>query len=444
MAPNPTVMQAIPQLDYRVTVGDVAAHTGLTLAEAQQGLLAIATDAGGHLQVAETGDIAYEFPKNFRNVLRNKYLRLRLQEWWQRISSVLFYLVRISFGIILIATIVLMLVALAIIVIAISRGGSDDDNGGPSEGGGGMPFFFFPRFFWFGPDPFWFFYYDDYSSGYRRRRASRRGSGREESGMNFLEAVFSFLFGDGNPNYDREDRRWQAIANTIRANGGAITAEQVAPYLDATDEDEDFMLPVLTRFHGRPEVSERGELVYFFPELQVTADERARSRSVPSYLNEKLYKFSEASSGQLTLAGGLGGVYVALALVLGVLLQDGTLAAELGGLVAFVASGYWLILAYGVAYLTVPLVRYFWIQRRNQKIQARNEARSQRARLVADPSPDLQQKLGYARQFAARTIVDRDDLAYSTERDLVEQELEQADKIDAEWRRRLESNSPNS
>jgi len=64
--------------------------------------------------------------------------------------------------------------------------------------------------------------------------------------------------------------------------------------------------------------------------------------------------------------------------------------------------------------------------------------------LVADPSPELQQKLGYARQFAARTIVDRDDLAYSTERDLVEQELAQSDKVDAEWRRRLESNSPNS
>ncbi|HBL12730.1 MAG TPA: hypothetical protein DD379_15280, partial [Cyanobacteria bacterium UBA11162] len=75
MAPNPTIIKAVEQLGYRVTVGDVAAKAGLNINLAERGLLALASDAGGHLQVAESGEIAYLFPKNFRSILRNKFLR---------------------------------------------------------------------------------------------------------------------------------------------------------------------------------------------------------------------------------------------------------------------------------------------------------------------------------------------------------------------------------
>jgi hypothetical protein len=96
MAPSPNIMQAVEQLGYRVTVGDVATQAGLNVNLAQQGLLTLASDTGGHLQVAESGEIVYLFPKNFKTILRNKFLRLRLQEWWKRVWRVLFYLIRIS------------------------------------------------------------------------------------------------------------------------------------------------------------------------------------------------------------------------------------------------------------------------------------------------------------------------------------------------------------
>lgn len=37
---------------------------------------------------------------------------------------------------------------------------------------------------------------------------------RQEAGqgMNFLEAIFSFVFGDGNPNESYEDRRWRLVS----------------------------------------------------------------------------------------------------------------------------------------------------------------------------------------------------------------------------------------
>lgn len=119
------------------------------------------------------------------------------------------------------------------------------------------------------------------------------------------------------------------------------------------------------------------------------------------------------------------------------LLADGAIAAELGGLVAFVNSIFWLLLGYGTAFLAVPLIRYFWIQWQNQKIAARNSDREKLANILSSPNQKLQQKISYSQQFATEAIIGNDNLAYTTEKDLITQEIEQSDKIDAEWQRRL-------
>ena len=144
MTPNPAIMRSVEQLGYRVTVGDVATQIGLNIAEVNQSLLALAADAGGHLQVAESGDVVYQFPRNFRDILRNKYLQIRLQEWWKKVWSVLFYLIRISFGILLVASILLITVTIIIIMTASSD--RDDDNRSSSRSNN---FFFFPDLFWY-------------------------------------------------------------------------------------------------------------------------------------------------------------------------------------------------------------------------------------------------------------------------------------------------------
>jgi len=432
MADSKTLTRVIEKLDFRVTIGDVAAEGGLSLAEAQQGVLALATDVQAHLQVSDDGEIAYVFPKNLRTILLSKSWRLRLQSAWEKIWRVLFYLIRISFGIMLILSLVLIVVAISILVIAASssREGNDRDGG---FGGGGMVVF--PRI-WFGPDIFWLFDFD-----YGRRRRTRP-QGRD-SKMNFLEAIFSFLFGDGNPNADLEDRRWQSIATVIRANHGVVTAEQVAPFLEDLGQGwskdlEDYMIPVLSRFNGIPEVSPEGGIVYQFPELQVMAEAR-ETRLASRFLQEYPRRFSQASSGQIMGAIGLGGANLIGALALGSLLTNqSALVAEIGGLVAFVNSIFGVLLAYGIAFLTVPLIRYFWVQRQNSKIESRNQQRQARAEMLNDPIPELQKKLAFADSLASQTVLTSSDVAYTTEKDLVEQEYENRDKIDEDWRRRLE------
>ncbi|NEQ24097.1 MAG: hypothetical protein F6K28_34230 [Microcoleus sp. SIO2G3] len=440
MAPDPKIMKAVEQLGYRVTVGDVATQAGLNINFAQQGLLALASDAGGHLQVAESGEIAYLFPKNFRSVLRNKFLRLQLQEWWEKVWRVLFYLIRISFGIVLLLSIVLIMVAIAIIVIGISAASDNNDSGGGDSSHSGCGFSM--PFFWFGPDIFWFF-----DPGYDQRYYRQGGASRssEKKQLKFLEAIFSFLFGDGNPNADLEERRWQEIASVIRNSQGAVAAEQIAPYLDNLGESyqresEDYMLPVLARFDGYPEVSPDGEIVYHFPTLQTTARKQS-VQPVQAYLRERLWRFSQATSGQVMLAIGLGAVNCVGALMLGSLLSGGQIAAQLGGFVAFVQSIYWLLLGYGIGFLAIPLIRYFWIQLKNKSVEARNQKRQEQAISLSQADATVKKKIAYAQQFAAQNVITEENLVYTSENDLLDKEIDRKDQIDAEWRRRLESGS---
>ncbi len=432
MAQTKTITQAVERLGYRVTVGDVAAEAGIPLMEAQRGVLALASDVQAHLQVAESGEVAYVFPKNIQAVLWSKSWRLRWQSAWEKIWRILFYLIRISFGILLILSLVLIVVAITVIAIAASSAGRDDNNSGGGGRGGGGGMIFMPRI-WLGPDIFWMF---DPRSDRRNRPA------RAKSELNFLEAIFSFLFGDGDPNADLDDRRWQGIAKVIQANGGAVVAEQITPFLGDlgqgwASELEDFMVPVLSRFNGLPQVSPQGGIVYQFPELQVTAKAR-RDIKPPRFLKELPQRFSQATSGQIMTAIGLGGANLIGALVLGNLLQDQALVAQLGGVVALVNSIYWVLLGYGSAFLGIPLGRYFWVQRQNSKIEARNADREQRVEALQQLPDELQEKLAFAETLTAQTVLGTDNLAYTTETDLTEQEAAQKDKIDSEWQRLLE------
>ncbi len=49
-------------------------------------------------------------------------------------------------------------------------------------------------------------YWDPY---YYQRQRIRLARGEQ---MNFFESIFSFVFGDGDPNLDYEEKRWQLVS----------------------------------------------------------------------------------------------------------------------------------------------------------------------------------------------------------------------------------------
>jgi hypothetical protein len=418
MTSRTAVMDAVEKLNYRVTIGDVAAQSGLDLNTAQREVLAIASETGGNIQVAESGEIAYKFAPNFREILVSRSFWLQVKESLKGIWKWVFLGIRLSFGILLIVSIAIVVIGIIAATIALNQSRNDNDRDDRrSDRGGGGGFIFLGG--WGNPfgNPFIMFDRDYYEPQKLRER--------DPDEMNFFESVFSFLFGDGDPNANLEERRWREIANMIRSNNGVVIAEQIAPYLDETsriENDEYFVIPVLSKFNGFPEVSEAGTLAYKFPELQKVASER-KAKSKSAYLQEKLWKFSQAPQGKITLAIGLGIFYLVASLYLGSLIGDPRLAKSLVGFLGFIKAAYGFLLGYAVLFLSTPLVRYFVLQYLNKGIGDRNQKRATSAEQLQNPSSTLREKLTFASTFAMKQeAIDQNNLAYTTEQDLADQE----------------------
>jgi hypothetical protein len=402
---QPLLLKSIAKLQYQATPGDLSTQTGLPLATVERDLQQLAIAVGGHLQVSNAGEVIYKYPADFQTILRNKFVWLQVKEWLQVSWRVVFYLVRISFGIVLVASVAIIL--LSILALSFFNDGDGIDVGDVDLGNSGGSGF---SWWWF-----------DWGATTAPRPQRRRGKK-----LKFLSAVYSFLFGDGNPNANLEEVRWRTIGQVIRKNRGAITVEQVAPYLEnVSPHHEDHILPVLLRFNGLPEVSPVGDLVYRFPETQTLAKQR-KFKHLSPYLKEKQWKFSAASEGQIWGIGILAAINFGGALVLGGLLKGAVIT---GGLVGLAASLYWALLLYAIGFIAIPVGRWLWLQSANAKIRARNSHRSQQVSQLIAGSPDLTRKLQFAEQFQAEQILTAADMAYTTEEDLLAQEIEAAPQL---------------
>jgi len=353
---------------------------------------------------------------------------------------------------------------------------SRDDRDRESRGfGGGFGGGGYGYSYWWGPTPFDFFYYNPYAPyGINRYEDPKE--------LSFLESVFSVLFGDGNPNASIEERRSKAVAQLIRARGGAVTAEELAPYMDPdggppTEEglvDEGYVLPAVTRFGGVPEVTEDGDIIYTFDDLQVSAEgtggkeslmkmpvseirkladkegvslaglfdkedlvaalstamqvkgEREASAPLSPFLREQEYEFSLASTGQKVAVGVLGAVNLVGALYLGNLFSSPAIAGKtLVGLLGFVQAAYPFLLAYGIGFVAVPILRYFKVQSDNAKIEERNRNRAQYAFMLKQGSKDLDRKLAAAKAKATGVKkIKADDVDYTSGKSIQDQSLD--------------------
>ncbi|OMO68365.1 hypothetical protein COLO4_29732 [Corchorus olitorius] len=425
-------MEAVDACGGRVTIGDVSSKAGLNLNQAQKALQALASDTNGFLEVSDEGDVLYVFPKDYRAKLAAKSFRIKFEPWVDKAKAALEYLVRVSFGTALIASIVLVYTT----IIALLSSRSDEDNRGRRGRSydSGFTFYFSPT------DLFW--YWDPYY--YRRRRLRTDDDER----MNFIESVFSFVFGDGDPNQGIEEERWKLIGQYIASHGGVVTAEELAPYLDLPTtngalSDESFILPVLLRFDGQPEIDEEGNILYRFPSLQRTASSQRSGRKeyvgrrwsdwvggVEKFFKEKKWQFSKTSASERAMVIGLGGINLFGVIILGAMLKDAAITPS--SFIKFVMDIFPLLQIYAGSFFVIPLVRWFIISKRNSDIEKRNQVRERFARALELPDISLRRKLLSARDMSQKTVIGQDRIVYSTDRDLVEQDYEAQD-----WDRRF-------
>jgi hypothetical protein len=76
--------RAVPQ--------DIASLAGVDISKARTGLQNLASLTGGDLEVSDNGDIVYNFPNNFRSVLRSKSSAVAARETFEKVRMQFPYL----------------------------------------------------------------------------------------------------------------------------------------------------------------------------------------------------------------------------------------------------------------------------------------------------------------------------------------------------------------
>mmetsp|Transcript_105536 Transcript_105536/g.336065 ORF Transcript_105536/g.336065 Transcript_105536/m.336065 type:complete len:602 (+) Transcript_105536:72-1877(+) len=449
--PDQQVVEAVQELGGRVTKADLLAQ-GVSAAGAERELLQLARASGATLQVNSRGELLFEFPEDLQGALRKRSVALRLRRAWQKATPWLSWGGRVAFGASLLATVALVYCAVLIVISTSSRQQDNDGNSVSVVSQNTFTMWFGQDlFFWLMPRPYGYYSYYGGIPVYEELC-------EPPPKMSFLESVFSFVFGDGDPNAQLDETRWQLIGECIAENGGAVVAEQIAPYLDppsAAPGDEaaeqralsQAMLPVLLRFRGRPEVGPEGDIVYVFPELQearaagaaifdgVSTEElqrrlsavggrsrtddradiianyrseiagmRLRGASPAEYLPERELKLTEAEDGQVTSCVAFGAFALLGTLYLGYRMNSPhfMLLARIYPVIALVVKIYPFLLAYTTAFLGIPLLRWYRMRRLNAAIEGRNEWRAKQADRLRQAGSGLRRRVANAAQWALR------------------------------------------
>ncbi len=381
----------------------------MSLSTTRQSLSSLAALTRGDISVTESGDLLYSFPSSIKSALSSNSLRYRLTNaWLEKVWPNLFWATRVAFGVFLFISIAVIFSTL----LFIQTGGSDRDErdnrrGGSMEMGLFRPYgfgdFVFDMFY---PRPYYGYY--GRVDAYDRRQVMEANSDPDERN-GILEGIFSFIFGDGDPNRNVETARLREASKVIRENGGAVTAEQLAPFCDVDDPDEmgnsflvdeSFVLSIVSQLGGEPAVTEDGDIIYLFPEMQVSARNDDGYEYPMDYLEEKNLEFSRNPPIGNAAAVALGVVNLGGALYLGQALASPTLAGvRLAGVFGLVQAGYPLLLGYAILFNAVPLARYFLNEKRNTEINKRNSARRKWRTYLDVGSTKIRRKLKAAQSM---------------------------------------------
>ncbi|MDR0909003.1 MAG: hypothetical protein LBM77_04475 [Spirochaetaceae bacterium] len=301
-----------------LTLADAAAKTGLPLNTVKELLPQAADEFSGRLEVTESGEILYSFPKGFvsryhgfkpglRRVLRTVFKALRIGgtavfKVWIMVMLIGYFLV-------------FMLLALASLILPML---SRDSNGRSGGSGASLALFNMIMRIWF------------YSEIFRPRYDVQYAPAPKKKGRPLHKAIFAFVFGDGDANSSPEaawkDRENKVLVAYIQNNKGIISLPELMSLTGLqTDDAERRMSELCSAFGGSPEATEDGVIIYRFEELLRRADTTNRSFAVFSAPIKALQKFSLNKKGMnaaFAMINGVnflfGGYYLTSAISIGV------------------------------------------------------------------------------------------------------------------------------
>ncbi len=412
--------------NLRTTAPDLATSSGLSIDSATYWLNKIAGETGAKLEVANDGTVYYSFAPNFSGIYRRRGRRRAALLAGAFLFKSLYWVVRVSFGVALLTSvlvIVVIFVALILLAIASIFDGAGGDSGdlGSFDGSGFFDVNFLSDIFSWDYSPSHSTYQNSIPSAQRDRYTDFIE--KHPKGNFFLEC-FSFLFGDGKPNSNLQKLRWQHIAEAIKVNGGVVSAEQLAPFLDGDTSDSGMVMSALAQFNGRPEVTKSGFIVYVFPdsiskEPSYSQRQQEQRQGQENYLKEENWKFSNfppiALANVLMLAlfnfCGSWWLFKHIATI---------------NLLHHIAALIDVLLTYSIILLVIPAVRYLVLLVLNARIDDRNNKRKAAFELVRNPYGEILKELEEAKaiqaEHASLLRVDR-KIIFDSDKDSLEQKF---------------------
>jgi hypothetical protein len=279
------IVNALKRRRKGSVAADICAATALPLSVVNDFLPKAADEYSGHLRVTESGEISYYFPNGFTSRYRglNATLKKAVKKTFTFIKASAAFLFKIWIVVMLVGYF-LFFIALALASVFLSVAGKSKGGGG-RRGGGSIQFGLF-NLIW----RIWFYseltrprYGYNYSSG----KASQKKETRP-----LHKAVFSFVFGEEDPNKNWEDQEKSAIISYIQANRGVISLVEYMAFTGKNSQEaETDIIAFCSKFEGSPEATEEGLIVYRFDKLLLSSDSEKFSELIPPV--ERLKRFSD-------------------------------------------------------------------------------------------------------------------------------------------------------
>jgi hypothetical protein len=106
--PSKAVLDVVEQSPRKdaVIASDVASAAGISLSQARKDLTTLAALARADLAVTKDGELIYTFPDNIKSVLAQNSAKYQLLQYVEKAWPLVFWLVRVSFGVALLASLV--------------------------------------------------------------------------------------------------------------------------------------------------------------------------------------------------------------------------------------------------------------------------------------------------------------------------------------------------
>jgi len=237
-----------------------------------------ADEYSGHLRVTSSGEILYHFPNGFIN--RYKGFGAVFKRTFEKIfgvsKKVFALLFKIWIMVMLIGYFIIFLaLALASVIIQIT---ARSNNKG---GGGRISFGLFEILI-----RIWFYSEIIKPRGYGQSKHFPNKPSKDKQPLH--KAIFSFIFGDGDPNKNWEEIKNKAVIEYLQANNGVISLiEYMAISGENNIEAEKNILSLCSKYEGSPEVSGEGTVYYKFEKILLGA-ELSNSRRFDPNKNNKI------------------------------------------------------------------------------------------------------------------------------------------------------------